>query len=472
MPTSSPLTRSLIVASLLISGIAAAEQRRLELGPPGASRPTYVWTPGAAVPPGTQNVTSRLVFLHRCPEISGCSVRSGGTEDSRTDTSTIADGIKQLGEFSHGTQVWNETVQCVKETFAPFNITITDVDPGSTTPHFEAMFGGKGSDISADIGDNTLGIAPFNCGEVPNAIVYIFNQTGPNALEQCAVAAQEIAHAFGLEHEFLQKDPMTYLSGDLPKRFRDELAPCGELAVNQPTCRCGANMQNSYRDIVAMFGVGAPTPPDVLFKRLTEGKQVQPGFTAVIDAQDDVRVEKVDLYIDGVMVGTSSTPIANDFEIETPADLAQGEHTLEARATDVQGIVGTTTLAVVMGPPCTPDKGCTGKDVCVEGICIPGPEEPGGLGAICQKDTECLSHQCADAGEAQKHCVESCSLNNADSCPSSFECIAAGAEGVCWLNSGGGCCDTNRRGSAQGPLLLGLGVMVLALRRRRRRCCE
>jgi hypothetical protein len=427
----------------------------------------YVRTPGAAVAPGTLGITSRIVYMHRCPMISGCSVRGGGTNDSRTDTSTIADGIRQLGEFAQGDEVWNNVMACVTKTFEPFNITITDVDPGNV-PHFENMVGGKATDISDSSGlQNTLGLAPFDCGEIANAIVYTFDPGGNLSADRlCWTSAQEIAHAFGLSHEFLQKDPLTYLDGDLPKRFRDETAPCGEFEQFQ-RCDCGGATQNSYRKIVGLFGPGAPTPPEVAFKRLTDGKTVQPGFKAFIEALDDVRVEKVDLYVDGTLVGTATTQISDDFQIVT-SDIAAGDHVLEARATDVQGVVGTATVSVVMGPPCKPDKGCTGKDVCVEGVCIPGPSEPGGLGSICQKDGECLSLQCADAGEAHKYCVETCSLNNADSCPGSFDCISGGGGGVCWPSGDSGCCETGR-GSAPGPLLLGLGVMLVVVGRRRKR---
>src|SRR5690606_34079819 len=99
------------------------------------------------------------------------------------------------------------TVACVKETFAPFDITITEQDPGDM-PHFEALFGGKPSDINDDPSfGNTIGLSPFDCGEIPNSIVFIFDATGPDPLTQCWTAAQEIAHSFGLEHLFLQKDP-------------------------------------------------------------------------------------------------------------------------------------------------------------------------------------------------------------------------------------------------------------------------
>jgi hypothetical protein len=203
---------------------------------------------------------------------------------------------------------------------------------------------------------------------------------------------------------------------------------------------------------------------DVLFKRPAEGKEVQPGFKAVIDAQDDVRVEKVELVADGTVVGETTTLIGGGFEIVAP-ELGRGDHMLEARATDVQGVVGSQLISVTEGPPCTPDDGCTGSDVCAGGVCVPGPAEEGGLGGACQSDTECLSHRCADAGETLKHCVESCNMASSDSCPNDFSCLAAGASGgVCWPTPGG-CCDAGAR--PHGPALLGLGV-VLVLRRRRR----
>jgi hypothetical protein len=406
------------------------------------------------------------VYLKRCPLLAGCTVNKGSTEDSRTYTTTIADGAngstRQIGEFSQGDDVWNQLVDCVKTTFAPFDITITDVDPGNTVPHFLNIVGGKPAELSSQL-TNAGGVAPFDCGEIPNAIVYTFDVYGPDPDHLCWTSSQEIAHAFGLEHEFLQKDPMTYLDGDLPKRFRDEAAPCGEFM--QLACRCPQVTQNSYRKIVGLFGPGAPTPPDVAFKRPTEGMEVQPGFKAVIESEDDVRVDTVELFADGVSVGSAMQPIGGAFEIVAP-DLGRGAHVLEARATDVQGVVNSQMINVTEGPPCTADKGCTGTDACANGVCVPGPGEPGGLGDACQADTECLSHRCADGGEPVKHCVESCTLGKSATCPNDFACVPAGTEGVCWP-SPGGCCDANAR--PHGPAVLGLGVLALVMRRRRRR---
>src|SRR5205814_6592448 len=111
----------------------------------------------------------------------------------------------------------------------------------------------------------------------------------PDADQSCWTAAQEVAHTFGLDHEFLQKDPMTYIQGDTPKRFRDVDADCGELATRACAC-AGRPKQNSYRLIVGKFGPGAPTPPDLMVISPTDGKTIQPGFRVSAKATDDVRI--------------------------------------------------------------------------------------------------------------------------------------------------------------------------------------
>ena len=63
-----------------------------------------------------------------------------------------------------------------------------------------------------------------------------------------------------------------------------------------------------------------------------------------------------------------------------------------------------------------------------------------------------------------KHCVAPCDLSAKGACPIGFECLAAGSDGVCWPAPAGGCCDAG--GSADGPALLGV-LLVLVLRRRR-----
>lgn len=404
--------------------------------------------------------TSRKLFVHRCPEGIGCPINRGSEDNSSTNTSSISSfSTTTIGPFTRGDQVWASVMACVRETYRPYNIEVTDVDPFND-PHYEVMVGGKNTDLRND-SPNAGGIAPFTCNEIPNAISFVFDVWGSNADLICSVVAQESAHAFGLEHEMLSDDPMTYLSGPDRKRFRAEEAPCGEYEERQ--CDCGGTKQNSYQMLVGLFGPGAPVPPTVAIKSPSSNKIVQPGFVTRIDATDDVKVVKVELLVDGAVVATVEAP---PFKITAPDTIAEGPHTIEAKATNIQGVEATSAAVLVeLGPPCTAAAGCAGGDVCVQGICVAGPDEPGGLGNSCQGNTECLSEQCVQSTEGGGFCTESCDLSPG-SCPSGFDCVPGGTGGVCFPQPEAGCCDS--RSSPTGPALFALGFGVLLLRRRRR----
>jgi hypothetical protein len=118
---------------------------------------------------------------------------------------------------------------------------------------------------------------------------------------------------------------------------------------------------------------------------------------------------------------------------------------------------------------CETDADCSMDRMCFENACIVTPFQPTGLGAACTGNGDCDSGSCATEGNDGK-CTMSCTMGDATSCPSGFDCAAAGDQGVCWPHEteGGGCCSVG--GSAQGPLALsGLTLLgLLAMRRRRR----
>jgi len=441
--------RSVVLATLVCStGIAVAAPRPMALDL-ATKRPRVL----AAEP------SSRLIYLRRCPD-TGCILRQG-VDDSRTDTSSLAQGTVTIGAFTRGDAVWSQVVDCVRATYAPFNIGITDSDPGNV-PHYEHIVGGHNGDLRDDIPD-AGGVSPFTCNDIPNAITYTFDVWGSNAQVICGVIAQETAHAFGLEHELNSADPMTYLNGPYPKRFQAADTPCGEYQAR--ACDCSSGLQNSYQYLLAMLGMGMPTAPTVSITSPTSGKKVQPHFVTRVDATDDTGIDKVELLIDGeVVTETTERP----YKLIAP-DLAEGPHTVEARAFDVQGTPATSNpVDVDLGPPCTAAKGCDGTDVCVQGLCVAGPDAPGGLGHFCQADTECLSEKCTtDGATGDRFCTTGCDLSEG-SCPSGFACIQTGAsDGLCWPSEDTGCCEAGPRGGAGGPILLGFGIVVLVLRRRR-----
>lgn len=119
---------------------------------------------------------------------------------------------------------------------------------------------------------------------------------------------------------------------------------------------------------------------------------------------------------------------------------------------------------------CDTDADCAMGHECFENTCIMTPFQPTGLGATCTDNTSCESGECGMNGKDSK-CTMDCTVGDATSCPSGFDCLAGGAAGVCWPSAsgtdGGGCCDTSGHGAP--TALFGIALMgVVVLRRRRR----
>jgi hypothetical protein len=96
-------------------------------------------------------------------------------------------------------------------------------------------------------------MAPFNGGVIPRAVVFAFAaEVRHEVRATCETIAMEVAHAYGLDHEYLCKDVMTYLGGCGSKSFVDKAAPCGEK--KRRPCHDGAATQNSYRRLLEVLG--------------------------------------------------------------------------------------------------------------------------------------------------------------------------------------------------------------------------
>jgi uncharacterized protein (TIGR03382 family) len=160
----------------------------------------------------------------------------------------------------------------------------------------------------------------------------------------------------------------------------------------------------------AAVGVGEPpadvdlTPPTVSITSPADGAEVDAGFTVTVDADDDVAVTKVELKVDGAVVGTDTTA---PYSFTTAPGLAAGAHTIEAIAYDTLN---------------------TASDEITVTIATPGGDDNGG----------------DDNGGDDNGGDD----NGGDD------------------DGGGGCSAAGSSGAASGSLLLMLGL-ALALRRRR-----
>lgn len=293
-----------------------------------------------------------ILFLNRC--VGGITITQG-VDDSTSNTSSIVNGVINLPQYPFGDAAWAEVLDGARDIFAPFGITVTDVDP-SPAPHDEVIVCGN-ADAAGFPG--TAGVAPFNCGVIANAITYVFPETiGNDARFTIETVAQEAAHAWGLDHEFKCEDPMTYLLDCGDKSFQQGAFPCGEYEAR--ACMCGGNDQNSYAHIMGLFGAGTPDTqlPAVSIVSPTDGQQFAPGddFNITLQASDDGEVMSVALFLDGAL---ASADAAEPFEGWAANDLPEGTHDLYIEATDAAGNVG---VSEVVSIDVMPANGGGGED--------------------------------------------------------------------------------------------------------------
>lgn len=238
--------RATLLLTLLLPAVVSAAPRGIVTGPG-----KRVLARQAVSATGVTRAQSRVIYL----DPNDVILRPGENDSSR-DISSLVEEPTQIEGWDIDADTWDETVACMREIYAPFDVTITDEDPGSV-PHIEAHFGD--SPASLDLPENVAGVSPFttDCAVIEHSIVFTFTDVlDDDPRTVCEVMAQEVAHSFGLDHEMLASDPMTYLPYPGERTFQDEMAACGEYGdricgINGSVCR---KRQNSYELLLDRLG--------------------------------------------------------------------------------------------------------------------------------------------------------------------------------------------------------------------------
>jgi hypothetical protein len=459
-------------ALLAFPGCLAPEEQlessQLELvgepSPAGVTpRGVYVITPPELVgPPGDIVMAAgepRIIYMNK-----DGGTYTPGYNDSSQNRSSIVNSTRTVPAWNVSASGWEYVLSCVQDVFSEFNVIVTDQDPGNVT-HVESVVAGHPNHIGMQNGVG--GVSPFSCGMIEKSIVFTFAQVyGNNYQEICHTAAQEIAHSYGLDHEYLCSDPMTYLGGCGKKSFQDVNAPCGEYSQRQ--CQCGGSTQNSVQLLLQRLGPGDTLAPVVSIDAPQNGAVVAPGFDVAVTAEDDTGISRVELLIDGALADTNT---AAPWGFTTDPNLAEGAHTLEVRAYDSVDTMASDTISVTVQADDPTDPTDPNDDP------MNPPINPGDTGSPCTDGGECNSGICATSGDGG-HCTEFCDPATAGDCPDGFACTStSGGDSVCWPDGDGGGgspdgppnvaggCQSSGGGAA--GLALILGCVALALRRRR-----
>ncbi len=421
--------------------------------------------------PGTTD-PSTAAAMHRVLYVNfDGGTYTPGWNNSSTNVSSIVNTTSTIAPWGSAS-ARAQVLSCVQDIFSPFNITVTDVDPGAMQ-HIEAVTAGYPQDVG--MGSGTGGVSPFSCGIIEKSIVFSFAEIyGSNYQSLCHTVAQEAAHSFGLDHEYLCKDPMTYLTGCGAKTFQNTDAQCGEFSPR--SCMCGGSTQNSYDMLMDALGpAGAGIPPTVSITSPASGATVTAGFTVDVSASDDQGVVRVELYMGGQLVGTDTTA---PYSFTTPTNVANGQINIQARAYD-DSDVATDAISVTVtggggggGGECDDDNPCAGGFHCDGGTCVPDDFPEGATGSPCESGDDCISGLCLVAGD-EGYCTEVC--EDDDGCPAGTECTpTSGAESVCWPSAdsendvGGGCSVSDGRNGAGAVAWLLAVFGLVAIHRRRR----
>nr|MDQ3340937.1 hypothetical protein [Myxococcota bacterium] len=227
---------------------------------------------------------SRVVYLNR----KGVTL-TPGNNDARTNRSSIVNQTSSIPAWNTSETNWQATVTCFKDMFARWDIVITDQDPGNV-PHIEAVFGGSPQNVGLPSGVG--GVSPFtsDCGVIENSIVFTFTAVmGNNPQTICEVMAQEVAHSYGLDHQMLASDPMTYLQYNGKRTFKDQTVSCGEYQ-NRP-CGIGGSVcrpnQNSVQLLNDRLGMADLVAPTLGITHPADQSTVAPGFEVGAMATDN-----------------------------------------------------------------------------------------------------------------------------------------------------------------------------------------
>jgi MYXO-CTERM domain-containing protein len=377
-------------------------------------------------------------------------VNGGCGNDSTNDCSTIYSGpfVPYPGDASDRAAI----VQAVREDVLDFGVIVVGERPPAGNPYAMVFVGTPAGGAPNGVG----GVAPgIDCGNNnPNISSFAFLvDAGANTL--ATVIHQEAAHTWGLEHVDDDTDNLyPTAGGTIDPKYQDrcsrvvadtDLNPTSSSCNAIHTLFCESNFQNSYQEMLALFG---PTIPDTIAPTVSidspaDGAELdfEETFDLTITLDDDRRPQVMNTVIfiddveqaDAVLINTTVSFPVNGGAAPEGHGLGNGPHTIRVEVTDESGNPSTdeVTITIVNGPD------------------APGGEDETGAGTGGDGGTAADGGTADDGGD-----------DGDDEGGATGEGVDRGGD-----DEGGCACSTERASTSKLPWLWGL--VLLGVRRRR-----
>lgn len=187
--------------------------------------------------------TTKILYLDRF----GGDYVPASHDDAKRNASVIFDRPRTLPPWPGDDIHWADLTACVRTALAPFNIAVTETDPGDV-PHLEIVFTDQHWDDPA-----ITHLIPSAC-RPGNEIEVIFGHAFSNPTRACEVAMDGFAEMTALLGPAENCLDFTSPAADCGVRFFQDLEmQCVDASLQPAQCRCGGTTENTYAALAARF---------------------------------------------------------------------------------------------------------------------------------------------------------------------------------------------------------------------------
>lgn len=326
----------------------------------GASRSTEAAHPRVTAP--------QLLYIN----FDGAVLQSGCGNDAHYDCSTLAnifDGY--IGPYNGNLNQRLAIVQAARKAVADFGVRVVARRPPDDIDYTMVIYG--------DLGDQSFaGVAPYiDCDDLrPGDTSFTDAFAGSNT--GSVVILQEAAHTWGLEHVDAEQDILNPFKSQGSQDFLDQCFPIvanTALEATAGSCNqvhtkfCEAGFQNSYQEMLLLFGPHIPdvSPPEFSLRYPEDGDVfVAPtSFAMRGDVDDNLHPQyyTVQIYRDDQLL-QETTAAGVDFVISDPEP---GEYNLRIVVIDEEGNASEDAVSFTVLPegselPPDPDEALDNND--------------------------------------------------------------------------------------------------------------